>query len=286
MRAARLVCAFIIIAAAAFSQELFAWEASTGQDDLRGKPKTVKVEREADGKRRPEQQTDYRPDGKTAEHRVWKEDGTLSTHEVYAYDKDGRRSTITYFDDKGNKVRTQTFRHPDANTEEETDDFGGTTPGTHTTRRFDDHGRMIEMNDGDMSATMTYDEQGRPTEAVLKPTGHPGILVRNGNVAGPAPEGAAMRVQIHYETGNKALVTMYGADGNIALQVESTEDGAGGQMARLLFSETERPGQTGITQDNERDAQGNWTRRTELRRNPNTQVDEPVAVLYRTITYY
>lgn len=283
MRTARLVCAFLLVAGAGLAQDLFAWETSAGQDEIKGKPKTVKIEREADGKRFLEQQTEYRPDGKTAERRFWKPDGALNSREVHAYDSEGRRASITYFDEKGKTVRTVTFRHPDANTEEEVDE----ARGAPTVRKFDDHGRMVELNNGDVSATMTYDERGRPSEAIVKLRGGPGVaMVRNGKTATPAPDGASMRVQIHYEGENKALVTMYGPDGKIAFQMESSEEAAGDQIAQLLFSEAEHSGGTQITRVDATDAQGNWTRRTELKRDPNTQVDEPVAVVHRTITYY
>jgi hypothetical protein len=300
MGIARFICAFLLVTGAALSQDLVAFEASAGHDEIKGRPKTVKVEREVirddrgegtAGKRFLEQQTDYRPDGKTAERHFWKPDGTLSSHEVYEYNPQGQRTTVTYLDDKGKTVRTLRFRRPDANTEEEIDEHGGPIPSTTTTRKFDEQGHMIEMsqpeaNGGGFSGTMRYDEQGRPVEMRIALKAGPGGAVGGAN--GRAfPSDGGMRVHILYQGDNKAVVTVYGPDESILMQTESTEEDAGGQMQRVLFSQAEMPeGGTAIFRVNASDAQGNWTRRTELRRNERTQVDEPVAVLHRAITYY
>src|SRR5579884_104969 len=164
MGSTRLFCSFLLLAGGGMAQDLFGYnfEPSTRDDELKGNPKTVRVEREADGRRLLEEQIDYRSDGKLAERRFWKPDGTLSAHQQYEYNDQGRRSRITYLDGKGNKTRTETFRWPDSSTEEELAEQPGSSSPIRTIRRFDQHGRMVELKDSESTATMTYDDQGRP----------------------------------------------------------------------------------------------------------------------------
>ena len=57
-------------------------------------------------------------------------------------------------------------------------------------------------------------------------------------------------------------------------------------MQQVLFQSENAVQKSSSEQIDSTDAQGNWTRKTILERNARTQVDEPVAVLYRTIGYF
>jgi hypothetical protein len=274
-------------------------------EDVKGKPRSVRLEREVlrdeagksvEGKKYLEQESRFRADGKLTEHLVYLPDGTLSVREVTEYDDQGRRTKTTSFDAKEKPVRIHVFRWIDPATEDEIEQDAAGRELEHALRKFDEHGRMSELtslDSGKMDARMTmrYDEQGRPVEATVTFKGGEGTIIADGHGAGnlraPNAESVvAMRVDILYQSDKQALITMYGPDGQIAHQVQSTEDEAGNQMQQVLFESGEGYHQSTSEQVHTTDAQGNWTRKTIFERNPRTQVDEPVAVLYRTISYF
>ncbi|MCU1273617.1 MAG: hypothetical protein JWO48_1048 [Bryobacterales bacterium] len=273
-------------------------------EDLKGKPQSVRLEREVlrdekgksvEGKKYLEQETRFRPDGKVTEHRVYRPDGALSVREVTEYDDQARRTKTTSFDDKEKPVRIQVFRWIEPGTEEEiARDAGGKQLDT-TLRKFDDHGRMSEFTSLDSDRivaqmTMRYDEQGRPVEATVSFKGGDGTIVAQDGQGTVRPlygeSAVAMRLVVLYQSDKQAVITMYGPDGQIANQVQSTEDDAGRQMQQVLFQSENAPQKSASEQVDSTDAQGNWTRKTIFERNARTQVDEPAAVFYRTISYF
>ena len=273
-------------------------------EDLKGKPKSVRLEREvlrdensksAEGKKYLEQETRFRPDGKVTEHLVYRPDGTLSGREVTEYDNQARRTKTTSFDEKKKPVRTQVFQWIEPGIEEEIARDADGKQVDHTLRKFDEQGRISEFTSLDSDKidakmTMRYDEQGRPVEATVSFKGGDGALVSDGaprNLRALNAESAvAMRVEVLYQSDKQSVITIYGPDGQIANQMQSTEDDAGHQVQQVLFQSENAIQKSSSEQIDSTDAQGNWTRKTIFERNARTQVDEPVAVLYRTISYF
>jgi hypothetical protein len=95
-----------------------------------------------------------------------------------------------------------------------------------------------------------------------------------------------MRVQILYPREKRAIITMYDAEGQIMVQVETTEDEAGNQMGQILFEHQPQGKSTSSERVDAKDPQGNWTLKTLTERDSATQLDGVVARLHRAIAYY
>src|SRR5437879_6110923 len=84
------------------------------QEQIKGEPKSVLVEREEfldetgnpiTAKRYVQQVTEYKKNGREAEQRTYRPDGTLSYRDLYEYyEEEGRLATVTTLDDTGTQV--------------------------------------------------------------------------------------------------------------------------------------------------------------------------------------
>jgi hypothetical protein len=81
-------------------------------------------------------------------------------------------------------------------------------------------------------------------------------------------------------------MTVYGPDGGMQVQMETNEEETGREIAQMLFDRHAADRETTIEQIDSTDSEGNWTKKTILKRNQRTQADEPSTVLHRNITYY
>ena len=278
-------------------QAMFEGASGLGEEELKGRPKMVRVEREKLGETPvllPEEESVYREDGKLSSHKRFA-DGKLVANEVLEYDAKGHRTAITTRDVKDEIIRAQSFRRLADQSEEEIDTAGGKEQSS-TIRRFDAEQRVIELNSTDTSKVSTimhfdYDDRGRPIKARILMEGENVFAVErapNGVTRAsstPANE-QGMRLEIIYPGDNQAIITLYDGTDKILLQLETTEDGAGNQMGRILFEQDPQGKLANSARVESVDAQGNWTVKTLLERNPRTQVDQPVARLHRSIVYY
>jgi hypothetical protein len=280
------------------AQPMFEGASGFGEEKLHGKPKLVTVQREKLGDRPvflPEDETVYREDGQISSHKHYSE-GKLVLNKSFEYDSEGHRSLVTERNPDGNITLTRQYQRQPDQSEQELDSAAGKEL-SRTVRHFDAHQRVIELNTTDSGGiatimNFTYDDLGRPIE---------GRVSMKGNrlyAAGSGPNGLhrqipaaeqvqiMMRVQILYPSEKRAIVTMYGADAQILLQVETTEDDAGNQMGQILF-EHEPQGKSGTSERVEaRDPQGNWTLKRLIERDSATQLDQIVARLHRSLAYY
>lgn len=278
-------------------QPMFEGASGFGDEELNGRPRVVKVEREKLGDTPvllPEEESLYREDGKLASHKRFS-NGKLVSEEIFEYDAEGHRTTITTRNAADKVVRLQSFRRTAEQSEEEVDTAGGKQM-SRTIRRFDAGQRVVELKriEGEGFTTIMqfeYDDRGRPREARVRMEGEnviafepaPGGVRRRSS----APAGGlTMRLAITYPGDNQAIVTLYDSDDKISLQLATTEDGAGNEMAQILFQQEPQGKPANSARVDQTDAQGNWTLKTLLERNPRTQVDEPVARLHRSIVYY
>jgi hypothetical protein len=282
---------------AVHGQPMFEGATGFGGEELKGKPKLVKVEREkldAESVRLPEEECTYRADGQLSSRKRFL-DGKLIANETFEYDAEGQRTAVTNRDKDDKVIRAQTFRHPEDGSEEEIDVAGGKQQ-SRTTRRFDTNQRVVELISTDTNSTSTtmqfeYDRNGRPLEARVWMKGENLVAIERGpngvtHASSADPSGLMMRVRIVYPGDRQANLTMYDGAGNILLQLETTEDKAGNQMAQVLFEQNPQGKPASSARIEHTDDQGNWTLKTLLERNPRTQVDEPVARLHRSILYY
>jgi hypothetical protein len=277
MRCAQF-CLIAFAVPALHGQPMFEGASRFGDEELKGRPKIVSVERETLSEqpvRLPEEESAYREDGKLSSSKRFV-DGKLVANELFEYDAEGRRRTITSRDAEDKVIRMQTFRRLPDETEEEVDTAGGKQM-SRTIRRFDANQRVIELKSidtGNVSTIMQFDfdDRGRPLEARVR-----------------LEDRDEMRVAIIYpgDPGeNHAIVTVYDGAGAILAQVETMEDAVGNQMTRMLFGQDAHGKPANSARVAHMDAQGNWTLKTLLERNPRTQVDEPIARLDRSIVYY
>ena len=95
-----------------------------------------------------------------------------------------------------------------------------------------------------------------------------------------------MHVRLIYPADKQAIIIVYDGAGSMLLQLETTEDKAGTQIAQVLFEQEPQGKPATSARIEHTDDQGNWTLKTLLERNPRTLVDEPVARLHRAIVYY
>jgi YD repeat-containing protein len=254
---------------------MFEGASGFGDEQLKGTPKMVTVEREKLGDQpllQPEEQSTYREDGKLSSRKRYV-DGKLVSKEIFEYDAQGHRTAITTYDAEEKLTRTQSFRRLLDESEEEIDS-AGRKQQSRTIRRFDSVQRVIELKSIETSNVTTimqfdYDDRGRPLEARIQMASE-----------------ITMRLALTYPGDNQAVVTLYDAAGKILLQLETTEDGAGNEMAQILFQREPQNKPATSTRVDHVDAQENWTLKTLLERNPRTQVDEAVARLHRSIVYY
>jgi YD repeat-containing protein len=291
------ICLIASAVAALHGQPMFEGASGFGGEELKGRPKTVRVEREKLGDKPlllPDEQSEYRKDGKLSSHKRFV-DGKLVANEIFESDAEGHRSAIATRDAEDRVVRTQSFRRLPDQSEEEIDTAGGKQV-SRTIRRFDADHRVIELKNistGGISTIMQfdYDDRGRPVEARVRMEGENVFAMERGPngvmLASPKPASAqTMRVAIIYSGDKQANVTVYDPTGEIVLQLETTEDGAGNQLDQILFERDPQGKPANSVRVERTDAQGNWTLKTLLERNPRTQADEPVARLHRSIVYY
>src|SRR5712692_2298288 len=91
---------FLLIAfgvTALHGQAMFEGASGFGEEKLKGRPKTIRVERERLGDKpslQPEEQSEYREDGKLSSQQRFV-DGKLIANEIFEYDAKGHRSSIT-----------------------------------------------------------------------------------------------------------------------------------------------------------------------------------------------
>jgi len=290
-------CLIAFAVAALHGQPMFEGASWFGDEKLKGRPRMVSVEREKLGDKPlllPEEQSEYREDGKLSSHKRFV-DGKLVANEIFEYDAEGHRSAITTRDAENKVIRMQSFRRLPDQSEEEIEAAGGKQL-SRTIRRFDADQHVIELKSietGDVSTIMQfdYDDRGRPLEARVRMEGENVFASErapNGvrRASSTPASGQTIRIVIIYPGDNQANVTVYDFTGEILLQLETTEDGAGNQMSQILFEQAPQGKPANSTRIEHTDAQGNWTLKTLLERNPRTQVDEPVSRLHRSIVYY
>jgi len=282
---------------AVHGQPMFEGASGFGDEELKGKPKLVRVEREKldpESLRLPEEECAYRADGRLSSRKRFL-NGKLLATEIFEYDAKGQRTALTNRDKDDQVVRLQSFRLLPDDSEEEIDVAGGKQQ-SRTIRRFDTKHRVVELTNtdiGNVSTTMQfeYDQDGRPVEARVRMEGGTLFALDRGpngvrNASARVASGLMMRVRLIYPADKQAIIIVYDGDGSILLQLETTEDQAGNQIAQVLFEQDPQGKPTTSARIEHTDDQGNWTLKTLLERNPRTLVDEPVARLHRAIVYY
>src|SRR5258708_37061805 len=131
-------CLIAFTVAALHGQPMFEGASGFGEEVLKGRPRTIRVEREKLEDKPAlltEEQSAYREDGKLSSHQRFV-DGKLVANEIFEYDAQGYRSVITTRDAEDKVIRTQTFRRLPDQSEEEIEAAGGKQL-SRTIRRFD-----------------------------------------------------------------------------------------------------------------------------------------------------
>jgi hypothetical protein len=284
-----LVLASILLLSTAMSAHNQIWIFNSGfaQEEIKGEPRSVRVERRD---LRPQvgsppadtaylqEVTEYGPGGKKAERSIYRPDGTLSYREVYEYASEGHLITLMTFDGTGKEVqKTRAVRSTDTGLEERVVMNADGKELTRLVTRMDAAGRVIESTSIDLSdnsqvhQTTRYNTEGHPVGSE--------ITFQN------SPPGLPSRMEIIRRADNEFITTSYGPDGTILTQTETREDNASRESSMRFAGNNSRQMIT-IEQIESKDAEGNWTKKTIFERKALTQLREPVAEIYRTITYY
>src|ERR1700736_910353 len=172
-----LFCVLVAAVPAVHGQPMFEGGSGLGDEELKGKPRLVKVEREkldAESVRVPEEESSYRADGQLSSRKRFL-DGKLIANETFEYDAEGQRTAVTNRDKDDKVIRAQTFRHLEDGSEEEIDVAGGKQQN-RTIRRFDPKHRVVELISTHANSTSTtmqfeYDRDGRPLEPRVRMEG-------------------------------------------------------------------------------------------------------------------
>src|SRR5260370_42414398 len=105
---------------AVHGQPMFEGASSFGDEELRGKPKLVRVEREkldAESVRLPEEECAYRADGQLSSRKRFL-NGKLVANETFEYAAEGQRTAVTNREKEDKAIRAQAFRHLEDGSEE------------------------------------------------------------------------------------------------------------------------------------------------------------------------
>lgn len=265
------------------SAQILLFNASFTDEEIRGEPKIVRIERQdhvvdSDRERTNSTQylqdaTEYLPGRRKAERRVYLPDGALSRRELYEYGDDGLTKIRTY-GRTGAEQGTRSIRAHEDGTEETVLVNGEGKELERTITKRDGAGRILESTSIDLPQNteihlgLRYDNQGRLTE---------------GQITSKPTDGIALRVEIAHQE-DKDVISCYTSDGMLLSRGDRRVRDSG-ESSMVVFNQSNSPRKT-IERIDLRDANGNWTKKTILERKQSTQTDEPVASLHRDITYY
>lgn len=225
------------------------------EEPLQGKPWTIRLEKTEYPLGQPAVSlaivADYDTSGRVMERRVYRPGGTLSFHESFQYEADPPLCTVRILNSQGEIVSTrQILTGPEGEESVVTSASGEISEKTRTRR--DSEGRVIEAISADTAGNkeihMQVDYLAGQAEA---------------HVTFPKASGAPH--DLHIVVGPEGTRLSY-------------RDSAG--------RERELPQVQKRTVIQSRDAEGNWTRKTTVERDPATGDDVVVASMDRTITYY
>lgn len=195
--------------------------------------------------------TDYDTGGRITERRVYRPDGTLSFHESFQYEADPPVCTVRILNSQGAIVGTRRILTGSEGEESSVASPSGEITEKTTTRR-DSEGRIIEAISADMAGNrkihMRVDYRAVHVEAHVTFTQGTGAPPDIQIVVGPA----GTRLSYRDSFGREHELPQRGR--------------------RTVIQST--------------DAEGNWTRKTTIERDPATGGDVAVASMDRTITYY
>lgn len=115
-------------------------------EPLKGKPRAVRLDKLEYSLDQPvpsvTTETNYDPDGRVIDRRVYRADGTLSFHEAFQYEADPRVHTVLVLSAQGEVLSTRKIvAHPDGEESTVTNASGEVTEKTKTRR--DSEGRVI-----------------------------------------------------------------------------------------------------------------------------------------------
>src|SRR5260370_27726901 len=122
-----LFCMLVAAVPALHGQPMFEGSSGFGDEELRGEPKLVRIEREkldAEFLLLPEEECAYRADGQLSSRKRFF-NGRLVANETFEYDAKGQRTAVTGRDKDDKVIRGQSFRHLADGSEEEIDTAGG-----------------------------------------------------------------------------------------------------------------------------------------------------------------
>ena len=146
-------------------------------DDVYGKPKTIRVEKQEGTAATPRLQsvTEYHPGKRVSRRLVYRPDGTLSIREQYEYPGD-RLSKVTSFNEAGQQVQTVDVRMIDSETQERVTQGPDGKETERSLIKLSPSGQVVEsrmisrLEDSEVVLTIHYDGSDRPTGA-LSPLG-------------------------------------------------------------------------------------------------------------------
>lgn len=249
---------------------------------LKGNPKVVRVEKgdfQGTGGLRLQQVCTFLPSHRIAEMSSYQSDGSIEYQDVYEYSDDSRTTTQRTFGRAGELVQVIRTVQTDAEIQQAVTNSEGKLV-TSTIAKLDDHSRPIEavltdhINSSKWRVTQQYDSDGRSLG---------GEVVFEG-----MPDGFPPRVVIPGQ-GNRAVAMAYASNGTVIfnneLQREATQDGTVTELSRTQFAGGGQQRAT-VERIDSRDTEGNWTKKTIFASNTPDSQEEPVAEVYRTITYY
>lgn len=277
------------------AQELFEGAADFDGSTLKGKPKLVRVELESpigQDAHALVEETEYRPDGKTSWSKHYNQ-GKLQSHQAFAYDANGLLLHSVTYNAEGNVVTRSRIVRLGNREEEEivTRDDGEEERRIWKRRDQKDRVtllRMTEHSGGEVTEiAQEYDEQGRPREARLRMIGGQAFVPVSGSGAAARPvTNMSIRLSFLYPAERQVIFSVYDEENQLLTQEQMQSDTVGNHMGQSLFSPAGTPPQPTAGVVEASDAQGNWIRKAQYKRDAATQADAIDSRQHRTITYY
>jgi YD repeat-containing protein len=205
----------------------------------------------------------------------------------------GNLQKVTTFDEEGRTLRTEALRNIAPGVEEAITSGPDGAKRESTITRRDPSGNVIDStvtsDTAQIQLQMQYDDQGRPTSGLVTLGARDSVRESETNMSAEDIGKRvkwSMRIQVAYPTaGDHCVITLYGQDQTILGQVETNKGNIEHEASQMIFGRQDTHSTPTITRIGSRDLDGNWTSKTILEHNPVTQAVEPIAILYRTITY-
>lgn len=269
--AAGILAGWLLASLLVASDQMLLFNTGTADKPIRGEPKLIRIER-LDLSGGPTAAVPYlhefvlfERDRGPSERSISNPDGTLQFREVYLYISDGRLAKVTTLDGSGAVSRIETIRSLSPETEERVATDGNENEIERTVTVRDHDGKVLssdltelgeEAENKRIRLEVKYDLEGTPAEALT-------LFEKN--------DGSTLEYEVTFRGGQEeSLRVYYAAKG----------------APRTLVAQPGKGGKGTIDRVDSVDQNGNWTKKTILELDQNTQESKILAEITRTITYY